>query len=73
MAERLTACSSVGEVRSVTAPVEAEDTSFAYLVTMLQVEAMPIWFLRKSSSVNPTARSMARLAARSWESEIMLE
>ena len=37
-------------------------------VTMLQVEAMPIWGLAKSASVKPTACSMARLAARSTPS-----
>ncbi len=32
-------------------------------VTMLQVEAMPTCGLAKSSSLKPTARSMARLGA----------
>ncbi len=33
--------------------------------TILQVEAIPTWLFLKSLSLNPTARSMARLAARS--------
>jgi hypothetical protein len=32
-------------------------------VTMLHVDAIPIWGLEKSASVKPTARSMARLGA----------
>ena len=46
----------------------AADSSASWLmcilqgVRLLQVEAIPIWGLRKSSSVNPTARNMARLA-----------
>jgi hypothetical protein len=32
-------------------------------VTILQVEAIPIWFFLKSSLVKPTAWSIARLAA----------
>jgi hypothetical protein len=42
-------------------------------VTMLQVEAMPIMFFLKSLSPKPTARSMARLGARSGDSEICME
>ena len=42
-------------------------------VTMLQVEAMPIWGLEKSSSVNPTARSIARLGACATPSTTTLE
>jgi hypothetical protein len=37
-------------------------------VTMLQVEAMPTWDFLKSDRVNPTACSIARLAARSGPS-----
>jgi hypothetical protein len=37
-------------------------------VTMLQVEAMPIWGFLKSASSKPTARSIARLGARSTPS-----
>src|SRR3989338_1895231 len=42
-------------------------------VTMDHVDAMPIWGFLKSSSLNPTARSMARLGARSSPSVTMLE
>jgi hypothetical protein len=34
-------------------------------VTMLQVEAIPIWGRAKSASLNPTARSIARFGDRS--------
>ena len=46
----------------------AADSSASWLMCMLHgvrllhVDAMPIWGFLKSSSVNPTARSMARLA-----------
>jgi hypothetical protein len=33
-------------------------------VTMLQVDAMPIWERPKSASLNPTARSIARFGER---------
>ena len=42
-------------------------------VTMLQVEAMPIWVFLKSRLVNPSACSMARLGARSGPSTTMAE
>src|SRR5580658_4373113 len=42
-------------------------------VTMLQVEAIPTTGLRKSSSPNPTARSMERLKERSGPSTTMEE
>ncbi len=42
-------------------------------VTMLHVDAMPTWLLPKSSSVNPTARSIARLGACSTPSTTTLE
>ncbi len=42
-------------------------------VTMLQVEAMPIWDFLKSRLVNPTACSMARLGARSAPSTTIAE
>src|SRR5205085_3486137 len=42
-------------------------------VTMLQVEAMPIWDFLKSSLEKPTACSIARLAARSAPSTIAEE
>ncbi|MFT5171764.1 MAG: hypothetical protein ACI9BD_001542, partial [Candidatus Marinamargulisbacteria bacterium] len=42
-------------------------------VTMLQVEATPIWGFLKSSSLNPTALNMAREAARSTPSTIFEE
>ena len=42
-------------------------------VTMLQVEAMPIWGLAKSASLNPAARSIARLGACSTPSVTMRE
>jgi hypothetical protein len=34
-------------------------------VTMLQVDAIPIWGRPKSASLKPTARSMARFGERS--------
>src|SRR5438105_3141772 len=42
-------------------------------VTMLQVEATPIWDFLKSSAWKPTACSIARLAARSGPSTTMEE
>src|SRR6185503_4369864 len=42
-------------------------------VTWLQVETTPIWDFWKSSRLNPTAWSMARLAARSGPSTTMEE
>src|SRR5436190_24066745 len=42
-------------------------------VTMLQHEAMPISGLEKSSGLNPTGYSIARLGARSGPSSTMLE
>ena len=42
-------------------------------VTMDQVEATPTTGLPKSASVKPTARSMARLGARSGPSTTMAE
>ena len=42
-------------------------------VTMLHVDAIPTWGFLKSSRENPTAWSIARLAARSTGSVIMLE
>src|SRR3990167_8769780 len=42
-------------------------------VTMDHVDAMPIWGFLKSSSLNPTARNMARLGARSSPSVTMEE
>src|SRR3954470_5161212 len=50
-------------------PMEASTASLSMCmlhgVTMLQVEAMPIWDFLKSSVEKPTACNMARLAARS--------
>src|SRR5262245_40563024 len=42
-------------------------------VTWLQVDTTPIWDFWKSSRLNPTAWSMARLAARSGPSRTMEE
>src|SRR5215471_8766822 len=42
-------------------------------VTWLQVDTTPIWDFLKSSRLNPTAWSMARLAARSGPSRTMEE
>ena len=42
-------------------------------VTMLQVDATPIWGLAKSSFVNPVAYNMPRLGARSMPSTTMDE
>ena len=42
-------------------------------VTMLQVDAIPTWGFVKSSSVKPTALSMARLGACSTPSTTILE
>src|SRR6266487_6957629 len=42
-------------------------------VTWLQVETTPIWDFWKSSRLNPTAWSIARLAARSGPSRTMDE
>src|ERR1041384_5658390 len=55
-------------------PTDASTASLAMCmlhgVTMLQVEAMPIWDFWKSSFEKPTACNIARLAARSAPSTI---